>query len=102
MDVAPYNALTALDPRYGDLYFNQQEKEEAFEVNLQSLGERESGNDTDSLVQSEDELPSQDIVPPPTPTNSLEERRKQLLARKNSSLPEVPVTQTVTSFKFQK
>ena len=101
MDVAPYNALTALDPRYSDLYFSQKEKEEAFEVILQSLEERESGNVTDSIVQSEDELPSQDLVPPTPPTtNSLEERRKQLLARKNSRLAAVVTeTQTDTSFK---
>ena len=95
-DKAPYNALTALDVRYGDLYFDQQEKEQAFDVILQSFGE--SGNNTDALVQSEDELPDQDGPPPPFPTSSLEERRKQLLARKNSNIPP-PVTQTSTTFK---
>ena len=37
-DLAPYNCLTVLDVRYGDLYMNREEVEQAFELIYNRLG----------------------------------------------------------------
>ena len=84
----PHNALTLLDPRFSDLYFNEEQKDEAINVIYNDVVFRDErdGEDQNMDIEVDDNV---NVTAAPEEhsnnLNPIEKRRLELLAKKASS-----------------
>ena len=83
----PFNALTLLDPRYSDLYFNEEQKTEAINVIYEDVVFREVRDREREDVDVEEPDNVNVVIPEEQnkEMNPIQRRRLELLKKKGSS-----------------